>query len=1267
VDLVTVTQTAGGATTPRIRSGAGQELRLALALRGGVSLAVWIGGAVAEIERLRLAGIATDTGDDPHPIYASLLELAGYSSVLVDVLAGASAGGLNAAVYAAAQCHGFDVGEMRDVWMSMGDIETSSRATTSAGRAAESAGQEESADEAREIARRQRRARDAVRPPSLLDGDGYFFRQLAAKLKALIDGAKADGARGRKRVDQIDLLLSATLFTPRDIHLLLNRHNRVQETGSEALFRFRRAPGQDDLAVGRSSEPLAESLAMAARSTSSFPIAFEPACVSVGTGRLPDFGRTFQLPGGKPVGDVAVIDGGTLDNIPVTAAIRAIVDSPAQGPTERWLFYLHPSPPDPPATDEILESGLNSPGAVATVVQTLTARFGVESLLDDVRELEAVNEAARRRRLTMAAAFGALRSEGEELVDQLTTAWQDRAEELAEIWLALDISAVVGALRRPSSGDAIDAGLDDAPLAGWADEDQLALAPALQTVLRPVEQAKAWRSSAWLEELTRLLVSWARSVEYRVDDPDPTGLIKAQAYRLRAVAGALERAQRLQWLTAAKDYDSTTTVEVWAGQTWSDMLQRVPGRFARRLPRALTSARELDGLLADLDDNLRDDGDRDLGEAIWLAGLGLAKRLVVLGAEAPGQEPGLPGWEIFRRLETLADPAQLGPGLASVVTLSAPLALLGPAPDSEVRFAQMTGRTPTPLHWRFHQLKERRARQSGSPARGAPLRPSDKLCGDKLGNFAALLSAKWRANDWMWGRLDAAATLVDNLLDPERLAHQRDARTAQLLTALDQALAGVPDGWAFAGLPRAARRRLEDGPGEEREFWDEWVAAVTQVRDCVVERLHWEILSTEVPMVNKVDHHPPPEPPAVEPLKNLEDTKKALAGYDVGLQGLGDLGDKRRVRLFLRAALVAFGTLRPDGPNISAVAGRWAASLLKPLYLIAVFVAASLRRGLFVAAIALGSLQATYWRAEHDLRLPGWPSWTAAVAGLAILVLLSAGFRKQRSARLLTAGALIGLAVLFALWAAGPLWAVSTLVAVGLAGATAMSAWRHVKRGTATWRDLVLYLYAVTIAAGAGGVVLGGTRAVCRSGCDDWASFAIPFVVLAAVALVVAATGTFWMRWRCRVAVLLLVLGAYAGTAGPFAGDSWPSWAQEVATAAAAALAAGLTGLAVRDGWRRDRLLGKRPGVLRLAVAPILAGALAYALASTTVPWPRGVWVILAVATAGYSLTVLATYVDVLLDRPRPAPPEGLGPAAVPLPAVEPAPTAPVSETFATV
>ncbi|MGH2604689.1 MAG: hypothetical protein ACRDJ9_35520, partial [Dehalococcoidia bacterium] len=50
------------------------ELRIAVAMRGGVSLAVWMGGACSEIVRLRNA--ARD-GDDP---YSHLLDLLDYDT-----------------------------------------------------------------------------------------------------------------------------------------------------------------------------------------------------------------------------------------------------------------------------------------------------------------------------------------------------------------------------------------------------------------------------------------------------------------------------------------------------------------------------------------------------------------------------------------------------------------------------------------------------------------------------------------------------------------------------------------------------------------------------------------------------------------------------------------------------------------------------------------------------------------------------------------------------------------------------------------------------------------------------------------------------------------------------------------------------------------------------------------------------------------------------------------------------------------------------------
>src|SRR3954452_17093848 len=68
-------------------TGDGTTLRLALGMRGGVSLAVWIGGAASELDALRAAA------HDPSSSAAGLLALGGYTGVQIDVLSGGRAGG----------------------------------------------------------------------------------------------------------------------------------------------------------------------------------------------------------------------------------------------------------------------------------------------------------------------------------------------------------------------------------------------------------------------------------------------------------------------------------------------------------------------------------------------------------------------------------------------------------------------------------------------------------------------------------------------------------------------------------------------------------------------------------------------------------------------------------------------------------------------------------------------------------------------------------------------------------------------------------------------------------------------------------------------------------------------------------------------------------------------------------------------------------------------------------------------------------------------
>ena len=87
-----------------------QELRLALVMTGGVSLAVWMGGTALEFSRLIRADRNADT------TYLELLRLT-RSLPRVDVIAGTSAGGLNGALLAYAVTQDAEVSGLRDLWL----------------------------------------------------------------------------------------------------------------------------------------------------------------------------------------------------------------------------------------------------------------------------------------------------------------------------------------------------------------------------------------------------------------------------------------------------------------------------------------------------------------------------------------------------------------------------------------------------------------------------------------------------------------------------------------------------------------------------------------------------------------------------------------------------------------------------------------------------------------------------------------------------------------------------------------------------------------------------------------------------------------------------------------------------------------------------------------------------------------------------------------------------------------------------------------------
>ena len=114
----------------------------------------------------------------------------------------------------------------------------------------------------------------------------------------------------------------------------------------------------------------------------------------------------------------------------------------------------------------------------------------------------------------------------------------------------------------------------------------------------------------------------------------------------------------------------------------------------------------------------------------------------------------------------------------------------------ELNFVQLTPDAPSPIF-------------SSNPIdQPFAVSAETKLTGIRLGHFAGFLKRSWRANDYMWGRLDAAARIVDLLVDRARAP--RAAGTNTWPTRLVRGVLGeATDRSSSAGSSRSfCRTRL---------------------------------------------------------------------------------------------------------------------------------------------------------------------------------------------------------------------------------------------------------------------------------------------------------------------------------------------------------------------------------------------------------------------------------------------------------------------------
>ncbi|HLH88414.1 MAG TPA: patatin-like protein [Xanthobacteraceae bacterium] len=420
-----------------------KELRIALVCFGGVSLAVYMHGITKEILKLARASSAVhgirdrakrrvasfhDVHDENDPeydtetIYFELLREIGHSvdlRVFVDIVAGASAGGINSIMLARALSHDLPMDRLRGLWLDNADVTELIASDAKAHGWSKwflrpffwAAG----------LSRRQEmRDREVRAKLSLLMRSRWFRPPFdGTKMAALMyDGIAAMGAPRDAQASLLPSGLGLDLFvTVTDFYgcqQLMQIHDPpvVHEREHRHVLHFRyrrRANGAVDSDFDLDNAP---ALAFAARATASIPGAFPPAQVlemdallqarGVPWPRRDDFvARNFEAYARVNVDPCAVpfVDGSVLNSRPFREAVTAIRGRPAFREVDRRVVYIDPNPGRAQAA-----AHQRVPGFFSTLKGALSEIPLAEPITDDLGWIARFNETARRLRAIIASA-----------------------------------------------------------------------------------------------------------------------------------------------------------------------------------------------------------------------------------------------------------------------------------------------------------------------------------------------------------------------------------------------------------------------------------------------------------------------------------------------------------------------------------------------------------------------------------------------------------------------------------------------------------------------------------------------------------------------------------------------------------------------------------------------------------------------------------------------------------------------------------------------